>query len=150
MNTRLLAAPLALLLFTQAALAADFTINMVNKDAAGRIMQFEPAFLKIAPGDTVHFVAVDKGHDTESLAGGIPEGAEAWKSKMGDNLDLTFTAEGLYAFKCAPHVTLGMVGLIQVGNTASNLDAVAALKYPGKAKARMADLLAEQAAAPAL
>ncbi|MEQ1770013.1 MAG: pseudoazurin [Devosia sp.] len=147
MNIKLLAAPFALMLLAQPTLAADFTINMVNKDATGRVMQFEPAFLKVAPGDTVHFVAVDKGHDTESLEGGIPEGAQPWKAKTSENLDVTFTVEGLYAFKCAPHFPMGMVGLIQVGDTATNLDAVAALKYAGKSKARMAELLGEQAAA---
>lgn len=127
--------------------AAEYTINMVNKDAAGRIMQFEPAFLKIVPGDTVHFVAVDKGHDTESLAGGIPDGAEPWKSKLSQDLDVTFTVEGLYAFKCTPHFPLGMVGLIQVGDSTVNLEAVTGLKYLGKSAARFTELLAEQAAA---
>jgi len=126
-------------------LAAEFTVNMVNKDAAGRVMQFEPAFVKIAPGDIVHFVAVDKGHDTESIA--MPDGAQGWKGKMSQNLDVTFNVEGLYAFKCAPHLPMGMVGLIQVG-AAGSADAINALKLPGKAKTRMGELLAEQAAAP--
>jgi pseudoazurin len=112
-------------------------------------MQFEPAFLKIAPGDVVHFVAVDKGHDTESLPGGIPEGAEAWKGKISTNIDVTFTVPGLYAYKCTPHLPLGMVGLIQVGDAPANLDAITALKLSGKAKARMGELLALQAAPPA-
>jgi pseudoazurin len=127
--------------------AAEYTVNMVNKDTAGRIMQFEPAFLKVVPGDTVHFVGVDKGHDTESLAGGIPEGAEPWKSKLSQDFDVTFTVEGLYAFKCTPHFALGMVGLIQVGDSTVNLEAVTGLKYLGKSAARFTELLAEQAAA---
>jgi pseudoazurin len=143
------AALLGALLAGTAAGAAEFTVNMVNKDAKGRIMQFEPAFLKVAPGDVVHFVAVDKGHDTESLAGGVPEGAEGWKGKVSQNIDVTFTVEGLYAYKCTPHFVLGMIGLIQVGDTVPNLDAVTALKYQGKSKTRIGELLAEQAAAPA-
>jgi pseudoazurin len=121
--------------------AAEFTVNMVNKDADGRAMQFEPAFLKVAPGDVVHFVAVDKGHDTESIL--IPDGADDWKSKLSQNIDVTFDTEGLYAYKCAPHFGLGMVGLIQVGDAPSNVDAVKALKMPSKATARMGELLAE-------
>lgn len=148
MRTIIAAAAIAgLALLGANAQAAEYTINMVNKDAAGRIMQFEPAFLKIAPGDTVHFVAVDKGHDTESLAGGIPDGAEPWKSKLSQDLDVTFTVEGLYAFKCTPHFALGMVGLIQVGDSTVNLDAVSALKYLGKSAARFTELLAELTAA---
>jgi pseudoazurin len=149
MRLKLVVAAVALALLTGTAFGAEFTINMVNKDSTGKTMQFEPAFLKIAPGDIVHFVAVDKGHDTESLEGGIPEGAEPWKGKLSQNVDVTFTVEGLYAFKCTPHFALGMVGLIQVGDDVDNLDAVAGLKYQGKAKARMGELLALQAAPPA-
>jgi pseudoazurin len=114
---------------------------MVNKDATGRTMQFEPAFLKVAPGDVVHFVAVDKGHDTESLL--VPDGADGWKGKMSQNVDVTLTVPGLYAYKCAPHLGLGMVGLIEVGDAPANVDAVKALKLPSKAAARMGELLAE-------
>ncbi len=140
-TSRIAAALLALLLTGTSVSAAEFTVNMVNKDASGKPMQFEPAFLKIAAGDTVHFVPVDKGHDTESLAGGIPEGAEAWKGKMSQGLDVTFTVDGYYAFKCAPHVAMGMVGLIQVGDAPANADAIKALKLPSKALARVNELL---------
>ena len=34
------------------AAAADFEVHMLNKGAAGA-MVFEPAFVKVAPGDTV-------------------------------------------------------------------------------------------------
>jgi pseudoazurin len=107
-------------------------------------MQFEPAFLKVAPGDTVHFVAKDKGHDSEALEGGVPDGAEGWKGKLSQDVSVTLTVEGLYAYKCSPHFPLGMVGLIQVGDSVANKDAIAALKFTGKSKARMAELL-EQA-----
>jgi pseudoazurin len=121
--------------------AADFTVNMVNKDSEGRAMQFEPAFLAVAPGDTVTFKAVDKGHDSESI--GIPDGAEGWKGKISQDVTVTFTQPGLYAYKCTPHFPLGMVGLIEVGDDTSNLDAIKALKMPGKAKARMDELLGQ-------
>jgi pseudoazurin len=114
---------------------------MVNKDSEGRVMQFEPAFLKIAPVDTVTFVATDKGHDPESIKDGIPEGAEAWKGKISQDVTASFTKEGLYAYKCTPHFGLGMVGLIQVGDGSGNLAAIQGVKLPGKAKTRMAELL---------
>ena len=135
------AALIAAVLTSIAVSAAEFTVNMVNKDASGKTMQFEPAFLKIAAGDTVHFVAVDKGHNTESLAGGIPDGAEVWRGKISQNLDVTLTLPGFYAFKCAPHFVLGMVGLIEVGDAPANAAAIDALKLPAKATARMAELL---------
>lgn len=129
-------------------MAADFQVQMLNKDSQQRAMQFEPAFLKVAPGDTVTFVATDKGHDSESIKDAIPDGAEAWKGKIGTDVAVTFTQEGLYAYKCTPHFGLGMVGLIQVGDSPSNLAAIQALKIPPKAQARLQEELTE-AAAPA-
>jgi hypothetical protein len=62
---------------------------------------------------------------------------------------VTFTVEGLYAYRCAPHVGLGMVGLIEVGDNTANLPAVQQTKFPGKSKPRMAELLEELAKATA-
>ena len=73
----------------------------------------------------------------------IPEGAEAFKGKINEEITVTMDAPGLHAVKCTPHYPLGMVALIQVGDDTSNLDAVSSTKYPGKAAARMA-LLIEQ------
>lgn len=137
------------LMLATPAWSAAFTVKMVNKDAAGRAMQFEPAFLKVAPGDTVTFVAVDKGHNTETFAEAIPEGAEGWKGKINQDVTVTFTVEGSYPYKCLPHVALGMVGLIQVGETVGDTEAIEAMRLPSRARARMEELLAEQAAAPA-
>jgi pseudoazurin len=136
------------------AFAADHQVQMLNKDSEGRPMQFEPAFLKIAPGDTVTFVPADKTHNSESLADAIPEGGEPWKGKINEQITVTLNQEGLYGYKCMPHLALGMVGLIQVGESTANQDAVTAAKgMPAKAKARMAELVAEAtggaAAAPA-
>lgn len=141
MKRTVLAAAAALVFLASPTLAAEFTVNMVNKDSSGRTMQFEPAFLKVAPGDVVHFVAVDKGHDTESVA--VPDGAEGWKGKLSQNVDVTFTVPGLYAYRCAPHVGLGMVGLIEVGDAPANVETIKTMKLPSKATARMGELLAE-------
>jgi pseudoazurin len=133
----------AMLTMPTGVFAADHQVLMLNKDSEGRPMQFEPAFLKVAPGDTVTFVAQDKGHNSESFAGKIPEGAEAWKGKINEPITITLNTEGYYAYRCLPHFALGMVGLIQVGETAT-LDAAALTdKLPGKAKTRMEELIAE-------
>jgi pseudoazurin len=42
-------------------------------------------------------------------------------------------AEGVYMYQCTPHLGMGMVGAIVVGQP-TNLEAVKGLKYPGKAK----------------
>jgi pseudoazurin len=144
--TNAILAGAAIIALATPAVAADFTVDMVNKDGEGRTMQFEPAFLKVAPGDTIHFVAKDKGHDSESLKDAIPEGAEGWKGKISQDVSVTLTEPGLYAYRCTPHFALGMVGLIQVGDDTSNLAAIQDLKLPAKARSRMDELLTEAGA----
>ncbi|MBB6182498.1 MULTISPECIES: pseudoazurin [Hyphomicrobiales] len=123
--------------------AQTHEVQMVNKDPEGRPMQFVPAYLKIAPGDSVKFVATDKGHNSEPILGMIPEGAETWKGKINEEITVTFDVEGIYGYKCLPHFALGMVGIIQVGDSTENLDSAETAKLPGKAKSRMAELIAQ-------
>lgn len=133
----------AMVAMPTAVFAADHQVMMVNKDAEGRPMQFEPAYLKVAPGDTVTFVVKDKGHNSETIAGKIPEGAEAWKGKISKEITVTLNAAGYYAYKCQPHLAMGMVGLIEVGEAGEPDAAVLTDKLPGKAKTRMEELIAE-------
>ena len=125
------------------AYAAEHEVRMLNKGPEGQPMQFDPAFLKIEPGDTVTFVATDKGHNSESILEMIPEGAETWKGKINEEITVTFDVEGIYGYKCMPHFGLGMVGIIQVGDSTENLDSAETAKLPGKAKTRMAELIAQ-------
>lgn len=123
--------------------AAEHEVRMLNKGPEGQPMQFDPAFLKIEPGDSVKFVAADKGHNSESILEMIPEGAETWKGKINEEITVTFDVEGIYGYKCTPHFGLGMVGIIQVGDNTDNLDSAKTAKLPGKAKTRMAELIAQ-------
>ena len=50
-------------------MAAEVEVKMLNKGTEGA-MVFEPALVKVEPGDTVKFVATDKGHNA-----GIDQGA---------------------------------------------------------------------------
>ena len=50
------------------ATAAEVEVKMLNKGAEG-LMVFEPALIKVAPGDTVKFVATDKSHNAETIKG---------------------------------------------------------------------------------
>lgn len=119
------------------AAAADFEVKLLNKGADGA-MVFEPAGLKIAAGDTVTFIPTDKGHNAESIKGMIPDGATEFKGKMNEQIKVTFDVPGLYGVKCAPHVGMGMVAAILVGDApASNLDAFNAVKLPKKARERI-------------
>lgn len=125
--------------------AAEHEVQMLNKGPEGQPMQFDPAFLKIEPGDTVKFVATDKGHNAETILEMIPEGAETWKGKINEEITVTFNEEGIYGYKCMPHFAMGMVGIIQVGDDVSNLDSAETAKLPGRAKPRMAELIAQVA-----
>ena len=122
-----------------AAQATEYQVQTLNMTKHG-MFQFEPQELKIQPGDTVHFVAKDKGHNVESVDGMIPEGATPFKSGIGQDLTVTFTKPGVYGFKCAPHYGMGMVGLVVVGSPSANLQKAEAVNHPGRAKAAFATL----------
>jgi len=118
------------------AFAADVEVKMLNKGPDGA-MVFEPGFVKIAKGDTVTFVPTDKGHNVESIKDLVPQGATPFKSKMGETFKQTFDADGAYAIKCTPHIGMGMVGLIVVGDAPANLDTVRTATLPKKARERL-------------
>ena len=122
-----------------AAGAAEVEVKMLNKGAAGA-MVFEPALVKIAVGDTVRFVATDKGHDVVSIEGMTPAGTPAFSGKLNEDIVVTFTAPGVYAYKCKPHYGMGMVGAVVVG-TPDNLAAARTVKQTGKAKKVFEDML---------
>lgn len=119
-----------------AANAAEFEIHMQNKGADG-VMVFEPSELKIAKGDTVHFVPTDKSHNAESVPDLIPAGATPFKGKMSQDITVTFDVPGAYVVKCMPHVGMGMIALVVVGDAPANIDAVKTAKLPKKARERL-------------
>ena len=93
----------------------------------GVVTQWAPMVLFINPGDQVVFKQM-VGHDAETIDGMIPDGAETWKSKLGqEGFAVTLDVPGAYVYKCNPHVSLGMIGVIVVGETPpSNLAAIEA------------------------
>jgi pseudoazurin len=119
------------------AYAADFQVQMLNKGAAGT-MVFEPSYTKVAVGDTITFVPTDKGHNAESIKDMIPEGAEPFKGQSGKEIVVTFTVPGAYAVKCSPHIGMGMVALVVVGDAPTNVEALKAVRLPPKATERLA------------
>jgi len=132
-------AMIAMAMATPAA-AKDVQVKMLNKGARGA-MVFEPALVKIAPGDTVTFVATDKGHNAEIIPTMIPAGAAPFKGKMNQNLTVKFTKPGVYGYKCLPHYGMGMVGAVIVGSPAANSAQAKAASHPGKAKQVFASIL---------
>ena len=104
-----------LLAFSTLASSSEHEIKMLNFGTDGG-MVFEPGFLKVNVGDTVNFKAIDLTHNTESVAGLIPDGATGWKGEINENVSVVIDKEGVYVYQCTPHVILGMVGVIQAGN----------------------------------
>ena len=101
----------------------EHIVKMLNSGKEG-MMVFEPAVLSIQKGDTVKFVATDVSHNSASIEGLIPEGAEPWTGTLSQDVTVTLTQEGVYVYQCTPHVMMAMVGVIQVGNDKSNLDTI--------------------------
>ncbi len=127
-----------------AAFAAEVEIKMLNKGAEG-MMVFEPNLVRIAPGDTVKFIAADKGHNAETIKGMLPADATPFMGKNGEDMVVVFDKPGIYGVKCLPHYVLGMVAMVVVG-TPTNLEEAKAIPQIGKAKQVMAGLFDKLAA----
>ncbi|MEL7013421.1 MAG: pseudoazurin [Pseudomonadota bacterium] len=139
-RTLLLAGTAALIARPAVAEATTHTVEMLNKDPedSKQRMVFKPAFLLVNPGDTVQFVSADKGHNSEIIDDMIPEGAEGWKGRINDDVEVTLETPGFYGYKCTPHVGTGMVGLIVVQGDGmmDNLEAAQKVRHRGQAKKR--------------
>ncbi|MDJ1158208.1 pseudoazurin [Chelatococcus sp. SYSU_G07232] len=118
--------------------AAEVQVKMLNKGAEG-VMVFEPALVRVAPGDSVRFVATDKGHNAETIETMLPEGATPFAGKINEEIVVTFDKQGVYGYRCKPHYSMGMVGLVVVG-TPTNEEQAKAATHPGKAKQVFATL----------
>ena len=141
MKKTMLAAACALLAMTGVAGAEEHVIEMLNKGERGA-MVFVLDIVRAAPGDTIRFVAVDKGHNAETIMGMVPEGAEGFKGKINEEVTVTLAKEGIYGVKCAPHYGMGMVALITVGEPVNAAQAET-VKHPGKAGKVFAELFGQ-------
>lgn len=122
--------------------AAEVQVKMLNKGAQGT-MVFEPAHVKLKPGDTVRFIPTDPGHNVESIKGMLPPGAQVVKGPLSKELVVKFDKAGVYGLKCTPHWGMGMVFVAKVGQAANLADAEAvAAKAPPLAKKRLTASLA--------
>ena len=140
----MLATAAVLMTMAGGAFAAEIEVKMLNKGAEGA-MVFEPALIKVAPGDTVKFVATDKGHNAGTIKGMLPTDAPPFLGKIGADVAVTFDKPGVYGVKCLPHYGMGMVAMVVVG-TPTNLDEAKAVPQVGKAKQVMAGLFEKLAA----
>ena len=115
------------------AYAADQNIDMLNK-LEREINVYSKKLVNVDVGDTIFWKSVNPGHNVEFIKGGIPEGAEKFKSSYSKDVSYTFKVPGIYAYWCTPHKSIGMIGFVVVGNDKSNLDSIKKIKFFGKSK----------------
>ena len=127
------------------AFAESATVEMWNKDPDDkkRKMVFSQEIVTIEPGESVTWLATDKGHNVEMIDG--PDGYKLpKKSKLSKDVTLTFDQPGVYVYVCTPHASMGMIGIVVVGElTQEGIDAVRDAKVKGKSKKKFKALLAE-------
>ena len=124
------------------AYAEDMTIDMLNKRDDGAKMVYSEDIARIDVGDTITWVPTSKGHNVEFIA--APEGFDIpKKSKNGKEVAITFETPGIYYYWCTPHKSMGMIGLVVVGDDVSNKDDIAKAKAMGKSKKKLKALLGE-------
>ena len=124
---------ITLLLFTSNSIAADETIEMLNK-LDNESMVYSKKIVRIDVGDTVFWKSTDPGHNVEFIKGGVPSGVEKFKTKFSKDAEYTFTVPGIYAYWCTPHKSMGMIGFVVVGNDKSNLEDIKKIKYYSRSK----------------
>ena len=124
---------------------AQHFVEMWNKDPEDkkRRMVFSQEILVVQPGDLIQFVATDKGHNVEFIDG--PDGVELpKKSKISKDVEITLDEPGVYVYVCTPHASMGMLGVVVVGDlTQEGVDAIKDAKVRGKSKKKFKELLKE-------
>jgi pseudoazurin len=107
-----------------AAIADSVEVEMLNKRDDGKRMVYSEDITRINVGDTVNWIAKDRGHNVEFIDG--PDNWEAPKrSRMSKDFSYTFEEPGIYTYVCTPHASMGMLATVVVGDvTESDIKAV--------------------------
>ncbi|MEM1236055.1 MAG: plastocyanin/azurin family copper-binding protein [Pseudomonadota bacterium] len=113
-------------------------VQMLNKhpDNPRELQVYVPAVVRAKVGDTIQFVSGNPGHNSQSNEDWSPEGGTEWKSKIGEDLEVTIETEGAYMYECQPHATAGMIGLLLVGDVSGNYEGLKGQRFRGKARQR--------------
>ena len=104
---------LCLLLCTGFVNAKEHTVKLLTQGSNGKMMVFEPMFIKISVGDTINFVPSDASHNAQSFS--VPSDKSSFNTPYGKPTKVTFTEAGAVLVKCLPHFALGMIAVVQVG-----------------------------------
>ena len=106
-------------------------IEMLNKRDKEKMLYGQDV-VKIDVGQTITWTPDSKGHNVQFVS--VPEGVEKVKSKLSKEFSYTFEQEGVYLYVCTPHASMGMIGMVIVGESDVNLDEVLDYKFRGKSK----------------
>ena len=106
-------------------------IEMLNKRGKDKMLYGQDV-AKIDVGQTITWTPDSKGHNVQFVS--VPEGVEKVKSKLSKEFSYTFEQEGVYLYVCTPHASMGMIGVVVVGDSDVNLVEVLDYKFRGKSK----------------
>ena len=106
-------------------------IEMLNKRGKDKMLYGQDV-ARVEVGQTVTWTPDSKGHNVQFVS--VPEGVEKVKSKLSKEFSYTFEQEGVYLYVCTPHASMGMIGMVIVGESDVNLDEVLDYKFRGKSK----------------
>ena len=106
-------------------------IEMLNKRGKEKMLYGQDV-ARVEVGQTVTWTPKSKGHNVQFVS--VPEGVEKVKSKLSKEFSYTFEQEGVYLYVCTPHASMGMIGMVIVGESDVNLDEVLDYKFRGKSK----------------
>ena len=115
-------------------------IEMLNKRDKEKML-YSQDVARVEVGQTIIWTPNSKGHNVQFVS--VPEGVEKVKSKLSKEFSYTFEQEGAYLYVCTPHASMGMIGVVIVGNTPTdiNLEEVKKYKFRGKSKKKFKKIL---------
>ena len=113
-------------------------IEMLNKRGKEKMLYGQDV-ARVEVGQTITWTPDSKGHNVQFVS--VPEGVEKVKSKLSKEFSYTFEQEGVYLYVCTPHASMGMIGMVIVGESDVNLDKVLDYKFRGKSKKKFKKIL---------
>lgn len=139
MNRKTAAIILGLCAVSYQALGDEIEVKSLNRSSTGFFV-VSAEFVRIKPGDAVNFVATDKGHQVYSVPGMMPDGAQPLDTKMSQDIKATFAVPGVYVIACRPHMFMGMISVVLVGDPI-NIDKLDPSSLPARARTKLETLL---------
>ena len=113
-------------------------IEILNKRGKDKMLYGQDV-ARIEVGQTVTWTPKSKGHNVQFVS--VPEGVKKVKSKLSKEFSYTFEQEGVYLYVCTPHASMGMIGMVIVGESDVNLDEAKDHKFRGKSKKKFKKIL---------